>query len=228
MPCRQTTPMNHGGVSGVNTTAQRGRMGPHIPTDAVDNSGVAGRAVVMCGRCSCYPRTSSPGVSGEYERVARAGWSAATPRPFDLDGPSAVVAWIVNSPGPRPERWIAMTVLRLKSLWSSMAQSKSLRHICADRVYRQEVRSRNEMVLICSDDAADRFTPSRRHAGVTPGRHGRSTPLPHACPNSDVETACHTHIQPYVELANHWVPLTPGDAEYELAVVRGGISRAQP
>src|SRR5271156_6124011 len=71
MLCRQTTPMYHGGVSGVNTTAQRGRMGSHIPTEAVDNSCVAGRAVVMCGRCSCYPRTSSPGVSGEYERVAR-------------------------------------------------------------------------------------------------------------------------------------------------------------
>lgn len=84
------------------------------------------------------------------------------------------------------------------------------------------------MVLICSDDAVDRFAPSRRHAGVTPGWHGRSTPLPHACPNGDVETACHTHIQPYVELATHWIALTPGDAEYELAVVRGGISRAQP
>lgn len=84
------------------------------------------------------------------------------------------------------------------------------------------------MVLICSDDAADRFTPSCHHAGVTPGWHGRSTPLPHARPNSDAETACHTHNQPYGELANHWIALTPGDTDDELAVVRGGISRAQP
>lgn len=78
--------MYHGGVSGVNTTAQRGRMESHIPTEAAIIPVLGVGLFVMCGRCSCYPRTSSQGVSGEYERVARAGWSAATPRPFDLDG----------------------------------------------------------------------------------------------------------------------------------------------
>lgn len=84
------------------------------------------------------------------------------------------------------------------------------------------------MVVICSDDAADRFTPSRRHAGVVPAWHASSTPLPHACPYRHVETAFQSRIQSYGELANHWIALTTGDANYELAVFRGGLTRGQP
>lgn len=84
------------------------------------------------------------------------------------------------------------------------------------------------MVLICSDAAAERVTHSRRHAGVVPARHGSSTLLPHACANSDVETACQSRIHPYGELANHRIGLTTGDANYEVAAFSGEITRGQP
>jgi hypothetical protein len=86
----------------------------------------------------------------------------------------------------------------------------------------------NEMVLICGNAAADRFTPAHRHAGLVPAWHGSSTPLPHACPNSYIEPACQSRVQPHGELAKHRNALTTGDANYELGAFSGEITHGQP
>lgn len=125
-------------------------------------------------------------------------------------------------------RWLPATTCRRTIAAGASAQSVSLRHGCPRPVYVRRVRNGKKVLLICGDITADPFAHARQHAEGVPPWNAVPGPLPHRCPGSYAESTNQPRNQTRSDVAKQSVLLAYGAADFELAALRGGITRAQP